>query len=238
MTRPRGGARVGYAGEVSARRVLDQISSLAHLEAFDPPRYAEQLAAEVPAAETLAELEARDAALADALAQIDAMIARAMRMRLDHALAADTSIGPPTRKVFATTIARYAGDLGLLAQRARDVAARGGAADPDAVADTVAGAARAVLDLRVATRAGVLALIRDLAAASIPGADRRARDRSLDEPTRRRWSAARRELEALAADPARITAAPMSARLATFPDQLDEPAPEREVTFADMIELD
>jgi len=223
---------------VSARRLLEQVSSPAHLDAFDPAAYAAQLAAEVPAAETLAELEARDVFLADALAQIDAMIARVMRMRLDHTLAADTSIGTPTRKVFATTIVGYAGDLGLLEERARDVAARGGARDPGAVADAVVGAARAVLDLRAAVRAGALALIRDLAAASAPAADRRARDRSLDEPARRRWSAARRELEALAADPERAAAAPMSARLATFPDQLDEPAPEPEVTFADMIELD
>jgi hypothetical protein len=161
-----------------------------------------------------------------------------MRLSLDHALAADTSIGAPTRKVFATTVARYAGDLGLLAQRASDVAARGGARDPDAVAATVAEAARAVLDLRAQTLAPVLALIRDLAISFVPEADRRARERSLDEPTRRRWSATRRELEALAADPARAGASPMAARLAAFPDQLDEPPPEREVTFADMIELD
>lgn len=224
---------------MSARRLLDQVSSLAHLEAFDPSSFAAQLATEVAAAvATLAELEARDALLSDALAQIDAMIARAMRLRLDHALAADTSIGTPTRKVFATTIVGYANDPGLLAQRARDIAARGGARDPDAIADAVVTAARAVLDLRAALRAGVLALIRDLSAAAAPEADRRARDRSLDEPSRLRWSAARRELEALAADPARVTAAPLSARLATHPDQLDEPAPEREVTFADMIELD
>jgi hypothetical protein len=223
---------------VSAARLLDQVSSLTHLDAFEPARYAEQLAAEVPAAATLAELEARDAFLADALAQIDAMIARAMRMRLDHALAADTSIGTPTRKVFATTIAGYASALDLLAERARDVAARGGAPDPAAIADAVVGAARAVLELRARARAGVLALIRDLAAAAVPEADRRARDRSLDEPARRRWSAARRELEALAADPARITTAPLAARLAAHPDQLDESPPEREVSFADMIELD
>jgi hypothetical protein len=223
---------------VSARRILDQVSSLAHLDAFDPPSYAAQLAAEVPPAATLAELEARDALLADALAQIDAMIARAMRLCLEHALADDTSLGPPTRKVFATTIAGYASDLGLLAQRVREVAARGRAADPDAVADAVLGAARRVLDLRAATRAGVLVLIRDLAAASVAEADRRARDRALDEPTRRRWSAARRELEALAADPVRPCAAPLAARLAAYPDQLDEPTPEREASFAEMIELD
>lgn len=222
----------------AARRLLDQVSTLAHLDAFEPASYAAQLAAEVPAAATLAELEARDASLADALAQLDAMIARAMRLRLEHALAADTSIGTPTRKVFATTIVGYANALGLLAERARDVAARGRAPDPDAVADAVVGAARGVLDLRARARADVLALVRDHAAASVPEADRRARDRSLDEPARRRWSAARRELEAVAADPARITAAPMAARLATYPDQLDEPPPEREVTFADMIEFD
>jgi len=227
---------------VSARRILDQISTLAHLDALDPAAYAGELAAEVPAASTLAELEARDALFADALAQIDAMIARVMRLRLDRALAADpaldAALAPPTRKVFATTIAAYATDLGLLGQRARDVAARGSARDPDAVAAAVLGAARAALALRVQVRTGVLALIRDLAVAAAPEADRRARDRALDEPARVRWSAMRRELEALAAEPGRVGAAPLAARLAAHPDQLDEPPPEREVTFADMIELD
>jgi hypothetical protein len=95
-----------------------------------------------------------------------------------------------------------------------------------------------VLALRAAVRAGVLALIRDLAHAAAPDADRRARDRNLDEPVRRRWSAVRRDLEAVAADPARVLAGAMPARLAALPDQLDEPDPEREVTFADMLELD
>jgi hypothetical protein len=71
----------------------------------------ERLAEELPSAATLAELEARDAARAGALVRIDAMIARAMRIRLDHALAADTSIGAPTRSVFASTIVGYAGRL-------------------------------------------------------------------------------------------------------------------------------
>jgi hypothetical protein len=30
----------------------------------------------------------------------------------------------------------------------------------------------------------------------------------------------------------------MAARLGALPDQLDEPAPERELTFADLLELD
>src|SRR5262245_20470965 len=129
-----------YADRVSsAQHILDQAYSLARLEALEaePGAYAEQLAAELPAATTLAELEARDALLIAALGQIDAMIARAMRIRLDHALAADGSIAPPTRSVFSHTIVGYARRLPLLAERARDVAARGGAADPDHVADLV-----------------------------------------------------------------------------------------------------
>ena len=224
----------------SAQHLLDQIHSLARIEALeaDPGTYAERLATELPAAATLGELEARDAIVAGALGKIDAMIARAMRIRIDHALAADASIGAPTRSVFSSTITGYAGRLPLLAQRARDVAVRGGAADPDRIAEAVVDAARAVLGLRDAVRTGVLAVISELAQAAAPEADRRARDRNLDEPVRRRWSAARRDLEAVAADPERVLAAPMATRLGALPDQLDEPAPERELTFADMLELD
>jgi len=225
---------------MGAQHVLDQVHSLARIAALEaePGRYAEELAGELPAAASLAELEARDAALVGALGQIDAMIARAMRIRLDHALADDRSIAAPTRSVFAFTITGYAGRLPLLAERAREVAARGGAADPDGIADAVLDAARSVLGLRDAVRGGVLAVIRRLAEAAAPEADRRARDRNLDDAARRRWSAARRDLEAVAADPARVLAGAMPARLAALPDQLDEPDPEREVTFADMLELD
>lgn len=224
----------------AAQYILDQACSLARIAALeaDPAVYVERLAAELPAGATLVELEARDAALVAALGQIDAMIARAMRIRLDHALASDSSIGAPTRSVFASTITGYAGRLSLLEQRARDVAVRGRAADPDRVAEAVIEAARASLALRDALRDGVLALIRDGARAAIAEADRRARDRRLDEPERRRWSAARRDLEAVAAEPERVLAAPMAARLGALPDQLDEPEPDREPTFADLLELD
>ncbi|HEX7940641.1 MAG TPA: hypothetical protein VF488_02500, partial [Gemmatimonadaceae bacterium] len=140
--------------------------------------------------------------------------------------------------VFASTITGYAGRMSLLEQRARDVAVRGRAADPDLVAESVVETGRAVLALRDALRAGVLALIRDLARAAVSEADRRARDRRLDEPERRRWSAARRDLEAVAAEPERVLTAPMAARLGALPDQLDEPELDREVTFADLLELD
>ncbi|MEO8699547.1 MAG: hypothetical protein ABI867_05860 [Kofleriaceae bacterium] len=223
-----------------ALRVLDQMQSLADLVALeaDPDRYATALAAELPAAATLAELEARDAMLAGALGHIDAMIARAMKIRLDHVLASDTTIGAPTRKVFATTVVGYANNLPLLAQRVRDVAARGGSTDPDHLAEAVVVAATLALGLRDAVRAGVLALIRSVATVAIVDADRHARDRTLADAQRMRWSAMRRDLEAVAADPARVVVAAMAARLAALPEHLDELAAEPEVTFADLIELD
>src|SRR5215470_13311505 len=196
------------------------MARIAALEA-DPAAYAAQLASELGEATELAELDERDARLRAALGQIDAMIERAARIRLDHELADDTSIATPTRKVFATTIVSYTGRLALLEDRARDVAARGGAADPAGIALRIGEAARALLALREALRDSVLGLIRERAAAAAPSADRAARDRSRDEPERRRWSAVRRELEALANQPERIAAAAMSARLAAWPSQLD-----------------
>lgn len=230
---------------MSSAHRIERVATLAHADAFDPEGYAAELLAEVPAAgqplESLAELAAVDEHLAGALRQVDELAARVARIRIDHALAADSSIGVPTRKVLATTVVGYARDLGLLARRAHEAAARGGAADPHAVAAAVVGAAQASLAQRAAARDRVLAVIRSVAAGSIAEADRRARDRALEDATRLRWSAARRELEAVAAEPARVGAAPLAARLAAHPDQLDEPAPaarDRELTFADLIELD
>ncbi len=214
------------------------MQSLAAIDALDPARHAEVLAGELPGATTLAELEAVDRALAAALAHVDATCARVMRIRLDHALAADTSIEAPTRKVFAHTVVNYARDLALLEARARDVAARGRARDPAGVAAVVVEAARATLAQRDALRAGILALVRARAAAAVPIADAHARDRALDDRERKRWSAARRDLEALAADPETIARAPRSARLAALPEQLDEPAPAAEPTLAELLELD
>ena len=223
----------------AAQHLLDQVQSPARIDALaaDPGRYAALLADELGPAATLDALEARDASLREALAQVDAMIERAARLRFEHALAHDPAIGAPTRKVFAATIVSYAGRLELLAARVRDLAARGGAAHPGDVADRATEVAGAVLALRADVQRGVLVRVRELAAAAVPDADRHARDRTLDDATRQRWSAMRRELEALALEPARIGAA-LADRLAAWPAQLDEPAAEPERTFADMIELD
>jgi len=225
---------------MGAAQLLDQVQTLAHLATLEagPQVYAERLAQELGEAVTRDEIAARDDQLRDALARIDALAKRVMRIQLEHVLADDTSIGPPTRKVFAATVTDYANRLDLLDTRARDVASRSGARDPAGIAERVVEAARATLALRGAVGSGVLALIAELAAAGAPLADRSARDRSAAEPARRAWSAVRRELEAIAARPDRVVEAPFAARLATWPDQLDDPDPANEPTFADMIELD
>lgn len=222
----------------AAQQLLDQLQSMPRIEAFDPALYASHLASELPGAETLADLEAGDVRLRDALAAIDAATERVARIRIDHALADDTSLPAATRKLFATTVLSYADRLELLAARAQDAASRGGSIYPADVAYRLTDAARAAITLRVSARDAVLALVRSQSAAALPIAAAHARDRRLDDAVRKRWSAARRDLEILASDPARITVAPLPARLAAWPDQIDDPDPANEPTFADMIELD
>jgi hypothetical protein len=217
--------------------VLDSIHSLAALAAFEPASYTESVVAGTPQAVTLAELEARDAYLAAALTRIDDAVTRFMRLRLDRALADDTSIGAPTRKVFAQTIVSYATNLEALGDRVRDLATRGGG-NPAAVVDAVMTAARDTLADRDALRAGVLSHIAGLAMAGVAQADHEARDTTLTEASRKKWSAVRRDCEVLAQEPAKIVAAPFAARIASWPEQLDEPPPQPEVHPSDLIELD
>lgn len=218
--------------------MLDQVYSLGQLEAFEPAAYLDQLAAELGTPTTLDDLATRDAIWSAALAAIDTMVARAMKVRLDQGLALEPSVPAVTRNVFATTILQYANRLELLGQRVHDVAARGGAQHPSDVADAVIAAARSVLGLRETLRGGVFELIRERATASIAEADRQARDRALDDAQRKQWSRARRDLEALAADPSGVLAGPNRARLAAYPDQLDDAPAGPELSFADLIELD
>lgn len=217
---------------------LDGIHSLAALAALDPGAYAAEVAASTPPAVTLAELEARDAYLIAALTRIDDAIGRFMKIRLDHVLASDTSIGAPTRKVFAQTIASYATNLGALGDRVRDLATRGRATNPEAVVDAVLDAARATLADRDALRASVLAHIAALASVGIVQADHQARDTTLTEASRKKWSAVRRDFEVLVDEPGKIQAAPFAARIASWPEQLDEPPAKPEVHPSDLIELD
>ena len=218
--------------------MLDSIHSLAGLDALQLAAYTEAIVNGTPPAVTLAELEARDAYLAAALTRIDDALPRFMKLRLDRALADDVSLGAPTRKVFAQTVASYADNLGSLGDRVRDLAVRGRAPDPEAVTSAVLDAARATLADRDALRAGVLAHIAGLATAGVAQADHQARDRTLSEAQRTKWSAVRCDCEVLAQEPAKLLAAPWAARIASWPAQLDEPPVAPEVHPADLIELD
>jgi len=222
---------------MSAQRLLDRVQSLAAVETVDAAAFAGELRGEIGVATTLAELETRDATLASALTAIDAFAARVMRIRMEHALASDTSVAAPTQRVFAQTVTQYEGRLGVLEQRALDVATRGGSSDAHATSALVVDCAKATLGLRDVLRAGVLAIVRDLATAAKAHADTCARDRARGEPERKKWSAARRELEVLAVDPSRIETA-WAGRIAAWPEQLDEPAAEPPMSIADLIELD
>ena len=144
-------------------------------------------------------------------------------------LIADSALPPPTRSVFSTTIVAYVDRLDVLAQRVQGVS-------PGAEHEVLA-AARRALSIREAFREVELELVRARASSAIADADRSARDRNLDERTRRRFSALRRDREMLAARP-ELIATPLEGRLAKLPDQLDEPEPEIEKTFADMFEMD
>jgi hypothetical protein len=225
---------------MAASQLLDRAHSIAGIETLEaePDAFATALAAELPGGTTHDAIAARDAALAAALQKIDDTTARVMRIQLDRVLAADTAIPAPTRKVFASTIISYANRLSVLGDRVRDVAARANAADADAIAQSVMDAADSTLALRVAVATGVLELVRTEARAALPEIERLARERTRDDAERMRHSALRRELEALVAAPDRVLAAPLAERLKSWPNLLDEPPPEAEVTFADMIELD
>jgi hypothetical protein len=225
---------------VSAKSLLDRVHSRAALGELNADEYKRLLAADFArdSEVSLTELERRDVALRQAIADIDDFATRVMRIHLDHVLADDTSIPTPTRKVFASTIVGYANNLALLEDRARRHEPRCLARDASSVAAAVIAAANDTLALRDSLISSALQLVHDFAQAAVPEADKRAKDRTLDDASRKTWSAARRELEALVVDPARVALAPWAARLVEHPEQIDEPPPEAEVTFADMIELD
>lgn len=222
------------------KQLLDRAHSRAQLDALaaDAGAVAEALAQTIGPAATIADLEARDALFRQTIAEIDAVVSRAMRVFMDHALADDTSIASQTRNVFASTVIRYAHELSLLGQRARDAAERGGARAPDHVADLVVTAAQDALALGEAVAGPVLALASQLATASVAEVNRYARDRTRSDAERKKWSAARRDLEAIAAQPVLLRTAPVAARMAALEELIDEGEPEPEVSFADMIELD
>jgi hypothetical protein len=221
----------------SAQHVLDAVQSLAQFEAFDGDAYIERLVEELRSTDvSFAGLEETDRRLRAALAAVDAFSNRCMRVRLDHLLAGDTSVAPPLRKVLAATVTSYAGDLRLLRERVVMVASRVDPRGADATADAIVATAQRVLDERIALFERVLEVGRRLATEQIPAARKAARDRYAEEPVRRKWTAALRDLEQTVERPVRVAEATWAERMATVvgPDEPIEEAPEP--SLGDLIE--
>jgi hypothetical protein len=213
----------------SAQQLLDAVHAPAQIDAFDPAAYVARLVEELDGGTvSMASLEATDEQVRTALLAIDAFSARCMRIRLDHLLAADTSVAPPLRKVLAGTVTNYAGDLALLRERVVAVASRVDPRGAGATADRIVDLARQVLDARNDLYERVLDGAKQIASARIAAARQAARDRYSEEPVRRRWTAALRDLEQVVERPARIIEAPWRERMKTVvgPDEPVEEAPE------------
>lgn len=200
--------------------------------------YLDRLAEELGAPGDLSQLEAVDDHLRAALTAIDGLAGRVMRILLDRELGDDDAIPTATRKVFSATVLAYRDSLAVLEERARDTASRVNPGSGAALAARVISAAVTTLELHRRLRAAVLTLACDHAAAALALVRQAACDRSSEDATRRHWSAARRDLESIIAQPERVAQLRRRDRLAAFPALLDEPEPQRELTFAELIEMD
>lgn len=228
------------ATDKSARQLLDEVQRLPQVEAFDPDGFLAQLRAEI-AAETVTtvdDLALRDGVLRGVLAAIDGFAGRCMRIRLDHLLIDDRSIGGPFRLWIGNAVATHAGDLAIIHERVAATVARVHPYAARATADAVLAAAEQVVAVRATLRAGLFAFARELAAAFLPTALAAARDVWSPEPVRLRWSAARRVLAQIAAHPALIAEAGFEAHLAAQPKLLDEVDQQPQFTREELIELD
>lgn len=148
----------------TSAQLLEEVYSLAQLEAFDPLAYiavfAEELALVAPAI---------DEPVRAALQAIEEFTVRAMRIRLDRALydapGGGMGVGKPFRNTLIHTVRSYENDRDLLRQRVRDAVAHNDPTNAAATAAAVVEAAGAVLEVRAVLRAEVLRFVEAQAAA-------------------------------------------------------------------------
>jgi len=219
---------------------LDRATSLAQIEAVDVDAAIDELwsAIAAPSPLTFAGVVDLDAALRAAISVVEAFTTKSTRVRLEHALARDTSLGIPFMKLISATASAYAGDLETLRERARSTAVRTDPDRADAAADSVVAAVAAALSQRARLRDGVLALARERAAELLPAVVAAAKDAAKDDKVRLQWSAVRRDLEQVVERPAHLLSAVLTDRIAALPPLLDEPDREPERSFGELIELD
>ena len=190
----------------SAQQLLDRTQRLAQLDELDVEAYGDQLRAELALlpAETLADLEAKDDRLRAILASFDAFAGKVMRILLEHLAVDFPPLTAQFRTLLATTVTSYANDLGRLRVRVAASAARQDPYVAERLASAVVDAADRAIELRGALGDVVLSIAVEHARASLPLVDARCRDRTLDDETRLRWTALRRDLELLIDRPLRL----------------------------------
>lgn len=190
----------------SAQQLLDRAQRLSQLDELDVDAYADQLRAELAAlpATTLAEIEARDDRMRAILGSFDAFASKAMRVRLEHLAVDWPALTAQFRTLLATTVTSYVDQLERLRGRVAGSAARQDPHRADELADVVVDAASLVLAQRGALGDAVLATAASLASATWAHADGRARERALDDDTRLKWTALRKDLELLNERPLRL----------------------------------
>lgn len=137
-------------GSARALRHLDEIQSLAQLEALDPARFALALEGELELAEVPRVLE-----------EIDRFAQKSMRIRLSHS--AD-GLPQKLRTLLQTTIVSYDGQPALLRERVTAILAR---LDPSLIEPILDAAAR-VLAGRATLRQALLAWAERKAAPALP----------------------------------------------------------------------
>ena len=214
--------------------MLDEVQSLAELEAFDAQRFLRQ-AGEFGPAETLAVLGAQLDRLRALLDAVDRFAQKAMGIRLNQ-LAADP-LPPQFRTLLKTTVVAYHGQTDLLRGR---VAAALGRIDRQAAAgvtERVLDAAERVLSVHATLRSGVLGLAARVAGERAQVALKKGRDRALAD--RHDWRRALIDLQQVAAHPQRLETATFAERMKKIPEPEEEPETEAadEKRFS-LIEID
>jgi hypothetical protein len=225
-----------------ALRLLDEIQSLAQLDAFDPGVFVASVRdAARPAEARLADVGGELDGARGLLTAIDRFTEKAMRIRMNHL---SDPLPQQLRTLLYSTIVSYEHDPALLRQR---VAAMLGRVDPStaaALTRQVCDAAASALATRAALRRGVVELAQRSAAAWLPAARRAARDRTQADDERESWSRARVDLEQIAARGETIEAGSFAERLGKITPPTaeatdsDEPETDPATKRFSLLELD
>jgi hypothetical protein len=212
--------------------MLDEVQTLAQLEAFDPERF---LQLELAPVATPSELGAVLDELRRLLDAVDRFAQKAMAIRL-NLLGADP-IPREFRLLLKTTVIKYHGQVELLRGRVMAAMARVDQQQAAEVTGRVMDAAERVLELHGRLRGGLLQKAAAVAAAEAPAAEKRGRDRTL--PERGEWRKAAIDLRQIAADPRHLETASFAERMKKIPTPEEEPETEsQEEKRFSLIEID